>query len=177
MAKSATKPQKLKKGDFKQKKTQAKNGKQKNIKGSKRKLVTSSDAPANKRRKVQNEQDVEYEELGAIDTWDWSEVATDSTMLSSDLGGFLCLEEIDDVQVEYEGDETSGKIVKFKVRQSESPSFIVLATMELIHFLFSFACSVSRKQTVRPQSLQRHMNHLVLRTVRNITTSTPLTKC
>jgi ATP-dependent RNA helicase DDX24/MAK5 len=67
----------------------------------------------NKKRKVEQ---VEYEELGGIENWDWSEVtAPTSTFMSDDIGGFLCLEEISDVEVEYEGDENAGRVVKFKV--------------------------------------------------------------
>lgn len=64
-----------------------------------------------KRRKL----DVEYEELGDIDSWDWNEVSTATTSMTSDLGGFLCLEEIDDVAVDYEGDDQTGRVAKFKV--------------------------------------------------------------
>ncbi|KAI9476623.1 P-loop containing nucleoside triphosphate hydrolase protein [Zychaea mexicana] len=66
---------------------------------------------ASKKRKVEPE--IEYEDLNNLDSWDWSEVPT-SSMVTDDLGGFLCLEEIDDVHVEYEGDDTTGKVAKFK---------------------------------------------------------------
>lgn len=64
-----------------------------------------------KRRKL----DVEYEELGDIDSWDWNEVSTATASMTGDLGGFLCLEEIDDVAVDYEGDDQTGRVAKFKV--------------------------------------------------------------
>jgi ATP-dependent RNA helicase DDX24/MAK5 len=71
----------------------------------------------NKKRKVEQ---VEYEELGGIENWDWSEVtAPTNTFMSDDIGGFLCLEEISDVEVEYEGDENTGRVVKFKVTRKE----------------------------------------------------------
>ncbi|RCI01185.1 ATP-dependent RNA helicase [Rhizopus azygosporus] len=59
---------------------------------------------------------IEYEELtGDINSWDWSESAgTSDAFLTDDVGGFLCLEEISDVEIEYEGDETTGKVAKFK---------------------------------------------------------------
>ncbi|KAJ8653378.1 hypothetical protein O0I10_010924 [Lichtheimia ornata] len=63
-----------------------------------------------KRRKL----DVDYEELGDIDSWDWNEVSTTTTPMAGDLGGFLCLEEIDDVAVDYEGDDQTGRVAKFK---------------------------------------------------------------
>ncbi|KAL7308273.1 ATP-dependent RNA helicase [Mucor circinelloides] len=57
---------------------------------------------------------IEYEDLGNIDTWDWNEASGTDMFLGDDAGGFLCLEEISDVEVEYEGDEVSGKVAKFK---------------------------------------------------------------
>lgn len=64
---------------------------------------------------------IEYEELtGDINSWDWSESAgTSDAFLTDDVGGFLCLEEISDVEIEYEGDETTGKVAKFKVREKK----------------------------------------------------------
>ncbi|KAF1796250.1 P-loop containing nucleoside triphosphate hydrolase protein [Mucor lusitanicus] len=57
---------------------------------------------------------IEYEDLGNIDSWDWNEASGTDMFLGDDAGGFLCLEEISDVEVEYEGDEVSGKVAKFK---------------------------------------------------------------
>ncbi|KAI8970118.1 P-loop containing nucleoside triphosphate hydrolase protein [Mycotypha africana] len=57
---------------------------------------------------------IEYEDLGNIDTWDWNDSNVTDTFLSDDLGGFVCLEEISDVEVEYEGDDNTGKVAKFK---------------------------------------------------------------
>jgi hypothetical protein len=46
----------------------------------------------------------------------WSEVQNPSSLLlTDDAGGFVCLEELSDVDVEYEGDDATGKIIKFKV--------------------------------------------------------------
>lgn len=59
--------------------------------------------------------EIEYEDLGKIDDWDWTEATGTDAFISDDAGGFLCLEEISDVEVEYEGDEVSGKVAKFKV--------------------------------------------------------------
>lgn len=58
---------------------------------------------------------IEYEDLGNIDSWDWNETAGTDMFMGDDAGGFLCLEEISDVEVEYEGDDVSGKVAKFKV--------------------------------------------------------------
>ncbi|KAI9284564.1 P-loop containing nucleoside triphosphate hydrolase protein [Umbelopsis sp. AD052] len=46
----------------------------------------------------------------------WSEVQNPSSLLltSDDAGGFVCLEELSDVDVEYEGTEATGQIIKFK---------------------------------------------------------------
>ncbi|KAI9482776.1 MAG: P-loop containing nucleoside triphosphate hydrolase protein [Benjaminiella poitrasii] len=57
---------------------------------------------------------IEYEDLGDIDSWDWNETAVNDTFLTDELGGFLCLEEISDVEIDYEGDDTTGKVAKFK---------------------------------------------------------------
>lgn len=59
---------------------------------------------------------IEYEDLGNIESWDWNETAGTDAFITDDAGGFLCLEEISDVEIEYEGDDTSGKVAKFKVR-------------------------------------------------------------
>lgn len=58
---------------------------------------------------------IDYEDLGNIDTWDWNEASGTDMFMGDDAGGFLCLEEISDVEVEYEGDDVSGKVAKFKV--------------------------------------------------------------
>lgn len=60
---------------------------------------------------------IEYESLGKIDDWDWTETAGVDSFVSDDAGGFLCLEEISDVEVEYEGDDVTGKVAKFKVKK------------------------------------------------------------
>lgn len=59
---------------------------------------------------------IEYESLGKIDDWDWTETSGIDSFVSDDAGGFLCLEEISDVEVEYEGDDATGKVAKFKVK-------------------------------------------------------------
>ncbi|ORX90635.1 P-loop containing nucleoside triphosphate hydrolase protein [Basidiobolus meristosporus CBS 931.73] len=59
----------------------------------------------------------EYEDIGVDDlnSLDWSEVSYPEQMLLSDeLGGFVCLEEIDGVECDWIGDESSGRMVKFK---------------------------------------------------------------
>ncbi|KAI8645612.1 P-loop containing nucleoside triphosphate hydrolase protein [Parasitella parasitica] len=57
---------------------------------------------------------IEYEELGNIDSWDWNEASGTDIFMGDDAGGFLCLEEISDVEVEYEGDDVSGRVATFK---------------------------------------------------------------
>ncbi|SAM00293.1 hypothetical protein [Absidia glauca] len=61
------------------------------------------------------DQQEEYEDLGQLDSWDWNEVTAPSNMfMGDDSTGFLCLEEISDVEVDYEGDDRTGKVLKFK---------------------------------------------------------------
>jgi ATP-dependent RNA helicase DDX24/MAK5 len=51
-----------------------------------------------------------------IHDMEWSEVQNPSSLLmTDDAGGFVCLEELSDIEVEYEGDDATGKIIKFKV--------------------------------------------------------------
>jgi hypothetical protein len=52
-----------------------------------------------------------------VQAFAWSEVQNPSSLLmtADDAGGFVCLEELSDVDVEYEGDEATGQIIKFKV--------------------------------------------------------------
>ncbi|KAF9352316.1 ATP-dependent RNA helicase [Mortierella sp. AD094] len=52
-------------------------------------------------------------DYGRIDDWGWTPVSTDG-MLMDDMEGFLCLEELDGVHVDYEGTDESGKTVVFK---------------------------------------------------------------
>ncbi|KAI9248869.1 P-loop containing nucleoside triphosphate hydrolase protein [Phascolomyces articulosus] len=84
---------------------------------------SASTALSAKKRKVQPQQPkIEFEDLNNIDSWDWNEITSDS-MITDDLGGFLCLEEIDDVHIEYEGDDQNGKVAKFKrVKKSDRKS-------------------------------------------------------
>lgn len=66
---------------------------------------------------INSDQQEEYEDLGQLDSWDWNEVTTPSNMFMGDEStGFLCLEEISDVEVDYEGDDRTGKVLTFKVR-------------------------------------------------------------
>ncbi|KAJ2963969.1 hypothetical protein NQZ79_g1049 [Umbelopsis isabellina] len=54
-------------------------------------------------------------QVETIHDLDWSEVEqSSSALLTDDAGGFVCLEELSDVDVEYEGDDSTGKIIKFK---------------------------------------------------------------
>lgn len=96
----------------------------------------------------------EVEELSAdVDTWDWSEVKTSNAKLTDDMTGFLCLEEIDDVQVEYEMDAARGKVAKFKVRNLRDPGN--LGQPRLTNDPFS----VSRKPTVNPEKRLLQKSH------------------
>jgi ATP-dependent RNA helicase DDX24/MAK5 len=55
-------------------------------------------------------------DYGKMDDWGWTPVQTEG-MLMDDMDGFLCLEELDDVEVAYEGTEATGRTVIFKVNK------------------------------------------------------------
>ncbi|KAK9709426.1 ATP-dependent RNA helicase [Basidiobolus ranarum] len=84
-------------------------------------IAGSKKRKANKKRKRGNEQKVvqsqDFEDIGVDDlnSLDWSEVSYPKQMLLSDeLGGFVCLEEIDGIDCDWIGDENSGRMIKFK---------------------------------------------------------------
>ncbi|KAF9899705.1 ATP-dependent RNA helicase [Linnemannia zychae] len=52
-------------------------------------------------------------DYGRMDDWGWTPVSTEGIMMD-DMDGFLCLEELDGVEVAYEGTETTGKTIVFK---------------------------------------------------------------
>ncbi|KAF9119453.1 ATP-dependent RNA helicase [Mortierella sp. GBA39] len=52
-------------------------------------------------------------DYGRMDDWGWTPVSTEGIMMD-DMDGFLCLEELDDVQVAYEGSDLTGKTIVFK---------------------------------------------------------------
>lgn len=79
-------------------------------------------APSNsKKRKrknaVQEDNFIKNDGYFKLNSFEWSEVNyPNSIFMGDDLGGFLCLEEIDDIVVEYEDNkDTQGKTIKFKV--------------------------------------------------------------
>jgi len=53
-------------------------------------------------------------DYGRMDDWGWTPVSTEG-MIMDDMDGFLCLEELDGVEVAYEGDDATGKTIVFKV--------------------------------------------------------------
>jgi hypothetical protein len=55
-------------------------------------------------------------DYGQLDDWGWAPVDTEGMMMD-DLEGFLGLEELDGVDVAYEGTDETGKTVVFKVRR------------------------------------------------------------
>jgi len=57
-------------------------------------------------------------DYGKIDDWGWTPVQTEGIIMD-DMDGFLCLEELDDVEVAYEGTEATGRTVIFKVRTKD----------------------------------------------------------
>ncbi|KAG0247931.1 ATP-dependent RNA helicase [Mortierella polycephala] len=52
-------------------------------------------------------------DYGSIDDWGWTPVSTDG-MLMDDMDGFVCLEELDNIEIAYEGTEETGRTVIFK---------------------------------------------------------------
>ncbi|KAI8601371.1 P-loop containing nucleoside triphosphate hydrolase protein [Dissophora ornata] len=58
-------------------------------------------------------------DYGRLDDWGWSAVDTEGMMMD-DMEGFLCLEELDGIEVDYEGTEETGRTVVFKVRYINS---------------------------------------------------------
>ncbi|CAO3636440.1 unnamed protein product [Mucor hiemalis] len=83
------------------------------------KKTTPKKKTASKKLEEGVDGEIEYEQLGRIDNWDWNEVNDADDFVTDELGGFLCLEEISDVEVEYEGDETVGKVATFKRAKKE----------------------------------------------------------
>lgn len=53
-------------------------------------------------------------DYGRMDDWGWTPVSTEGIMMD-DMDGFLCLEELDGVEVAYEGSDLTGKTIVFKV--------------------------------------------------------------
>ncbi|KAF9281926.1 ATP-dependent RNA helicase [Linnemannia elongata] len=52
-------------------------------------------------------------DYGRMDDWGWTPVSTEGIMMD-DMDGFLCLEELDGVEVAYEGSDLTGKTIVFK---------------------------------------------------------------
>ncbi|KAF9140008.1 ATP-dependent RNA helicase [Linnemannia schmuckeri] len=52
-------------------------------------------------------------DYGKMDDWGWTPVSTEGIMMD-DMDGFLCLEELDGVEVAYEGSDATGKTIVFK---------------------------------------------------------------
>ncbi|CAG8730074.1 12946_t:CDS:10, partial [Funneliformis caledonium] len=88
--------------------------------------ATRSDNKKKRKRKnaVQGNNSNNDNDFVDIHSLEWSEVACpESIFMGDDLGGFLCLEEIDYVDVEYENnEETQGKTIKFKRIKSDEKS-------------------------------------------------------
>lgn len=99
-----------------QKKPFKKQNKQKKGQKRQRSTADSGAKPVPKKQRT-----VEYEDLGAIDGWDWAEVSDLGTGVlgGDDVSGFLCLEEIDGVDVDYT-ETDAGKVVSF--RRAKKPN-------------------------------------------------------
>ncbi|CAG8552241.1 5817_t:CDS:10, partial [Racocetra fulgida] len=83
----------------------------------KRKLPKANKGNKNKKHKK--------EDFIDVNDLDWSEVVCPESVFlggDEDLGGFLCLEEIDNVDVEYEETATKGSTIRFKKVASNKPN-------------------------------------------------------
>ncbi|KAJ1930353.1 ATP-dependent RNA helicase [Tieghemiomyces parasiticus] len=90
-----------------------------------KRALPSAISKRNKKRKqgirVKSPASAETAEVlgGNMDDWGWSEVKCPESMLVSDsMSGFLCLEELDGVDCEIQGDEKIGKSIRFKRKGS-----------------------------------------------------------
>ncbi|KAF9177077.1 ATP-dependent RNA helicase [Haplosporangium sp. Z 767] len=86
-------------------------GKKKN-----KKQIESSNNTSKKNKKgakKSGQGEIVVADYGNIDDWGWTPISTDG-MLMDDMDGFLCLEELDNVEVAYEGTEETGRTVIFK---------------------------------------------------------------
>lgn len=113
---------------------------QTNAKPTAKKVVTKKTAPKKNKNIPKLEEGVdgviEYEDLGKIDQWDWTETKGTESFIADEAGGFLCLEEISDVEIEYEGDDTTGKVAKFKVKSMKGSERIPTVCLQIIRIFF-----------------------------------------
>ncbi|ORX50228.1 P-loop containing nucleoside triphosphate hydrolase protein [Hesseltinella vesiculosa] len=78
---------------------------------------SKTNQPKKKTKTASNPDD--YETLGGIDSWDWNEIGSQQFM-GDESTGFLCLEEISDVEIDYEGDDATGKVAIFKRKKKDN---------------------------------------------------------
>jgi ATP-dependent RNA helicase DDX24/MAK5 len=80
-------------------------------------IAIPSNSKKRKRKNAVQDNPIKDNDSVELNSLEWSEVNyPDSIFMGDDLGGFLCLEEIDDIDVEYENNkDTQGKMIKFKV--------------------------------------------------------------
>ncbi|CAG8442223.1 2031_t:CDS:10 [Ambispora gerdemannii] len=118
------------KNDKKRKRTEVETEIVKNVSHVKKKKrkQTSQESKKGKNAVLMKDNDVEIDEVnvdndpGDMNKWNWKEAKyPDEIVLGDeDLEGILCLEECDDVDVVYEGNKKSGRVVKFKKIKKET---------------------------------------------------------
>ncbi|PKK75453.1 P-loop containing nucleoside triphosphate hydrolase protein [Rhizophagus irregularis] len=85
-------------------------------------VVPSISKKRKRKNAVQEDNFIKNDGYVELNSLEWSEVNyPDSIFMGDDLGGFLCLEEIDDIDVEYDDNkDTQGKTIKFKKVKSSN---------------------------------------------------------
>ncbi|KAI9270946.1 P-loop containing nucleoside triphosphate hydrolase protein [Helicostylum pulchrum] len=125
-----------------------------------KKAATKKTAPKKNKKTPKLEEGVdgviEYEDLGKIDQWDWTETKGTDSFIADEAGGFLCLEEISDVEIEYEGDDTTGKVAKFKRRKksdrksgTKAEPTVPLQTEDVFYDLDTFDEELAAKEAAK----------------------------
>ncbi|KAI9594353.1 P-loop containing nucleoside triphosphate hydrolase protein [Syncephalis fuscata] len=76
----------------------------------------------NEQQAASNEQQTTSSEFIGGSHLSWKQVTAPSGIIHGDdnLGGFLCLEEVDDVECLWEGDDNTGRVCRFKARSTKS---------------------------------------------------------
>ncbi|KAF0464168.1 P-loop containing nucleoside triphosphate hydrolase protein [Gigaspora margarita] len=110
----------------KSKKFPINNSTETSTKRKKRKLLKADKGNPKKKKHKKDVIDVhKKEDFIDVNNLDWSEITCPESVFiggDDDMGGFLCLEEINDVDVEYEETPTKGNTIRFKKATSNKPT-------------------------------------------------------
>ncbi|KAI8056775.1 P-loop containing nucleoside triphosphate hydrolase protein [Syncephalis plumigaleata] len=104
-----------------------------NEKSNARKKQPRKKGPAVKRARTSTvDNEVDSDEFVSLSGLPWKSVSAPSGMIygDDDLGGFLCLEEIEDVDCVWEGDASTGKVCRFKRRSDKHKNKDAVSTNE-----------------------------------------------